>query len=194
MKFINFFLCLWVIFAFLDPDPIRIRIHITGNNLAKTTLYRPPPLACTCRARPPPPSTRRTPWTSSPVTCTRHLSTSTPSPTSIWVSLYHDGFIYKAVLCLVDPGSRNRFFPDPGSQTHIFECLTWPNFWVKSTIILSVLAKKISLPRSGIRDPGSEWIIISIRDPGSATLVIGNGCCTFRGSFSRGKTFVSAGD
>ncbi len=28
MKFINFFLCLWVIFALLDPDPIQIRIRI----------------------------------------------------------------------------------------------------------------------------------------------------------------------
>ncbi len=40
MKFITFFLLLWVIFALLDPDPgtplnlnpIRIRIHNTGNN------------------------------------------------------------------------------------------------------------------------------------------------------------------
>jgi hypothetical protein len=38
MKFINFFLCLWIIFALLDtdpwtplkPDPIRIRIHSTA--------------------------------------------------------------------------------------------------------------------------------------------------------------------
>ncbi len=35
------------------------------------------------------------------------------------------------------PGSeiRNRFFPDPGSQTHIFEWLV-TNFWVKSSIML----------------------------------------------------------
>ncbi len=35
------------------------------------------------------------------------------------------------------PGSgiRNRFFPDPGSQTHIFESLM-TIFWVKSSIIL----------------------------------------------------------
>jgi hypothetical protein len=35
------------------------------------------------------------------------------------------------------PGSgiRNRFFPDPGSQTHIFESLV-TIFWVKSSIIL----------------------------------------------------------
>jgi hypothetical protein len=34
------------------------------------------------------------------------------------------------------PGSRirNRFFPDPGSQTHIFESLV-TIFWVKSSII-----------------------------------------------------------
>jgi hypothetical protein len=45
MKFINFFLCLWIIFAFLDPVPdpetdpgtlvntasVRIRIHNTGS-------------------------------------------------------------------------------------------------------------------------------------------------------------------
>jgi hypothetical protein len=35
------------------------------------------------------------------------------------------------------PGSgiRNRFIPDPGSQTHIFESLV-TTFWVKSSIIL----------------------------------------------------------
>jgi hypothetical protein len=35
------------------------------------------------------------------------------------------------------PGSgiRNRFFPDPGSQTHTFESLVTV-FWVKSSIIL----------------------------------------------------------
>ncbi len=40
------------------------------------------------------------------------------------------------------PGSgiRNRFFPDPGSQTHIFESLV-TIFWVKSSIILWKLAK-----------------------------------------------------
>ncbi len=32
-------------------------------------------------------------------------------------------------------GIRNRFFPDPGSQTHIFESLE-TIFWVKSSIIL----------------------------------------------------------
>ncbi len=30
MEFINFFLLLWVTFAFLDPDAIRFRIHNTG--------------------------------------------------------------------------------------------------------------------------------------------------------------------
>jgi hypothetical protein len=38
-----------------------------------------------------------------------------------------------------DPGFR---ILDPGSQTHIFDRLM-KSFWVKSTIILSVLAKKI---------------------------------------------------
>jgi hypothetical protein len=35
------------------------------------------------------------------------------------------------------PGSgiRNRFFPDPGSQTHTFESLV-TIFWAKSSIIL----------------------------------------------------------
>ncbi len=63
-------------------------------------------------------------------------------------------------------GIRNRFFPipDPGSKTHIFDSLM-NNFWVKSSIILSVLTKKFPLlfrcycwirdPGSGIRDPGS---------------------------------------
>jgi hypothetical protein len=32
MKFINFFLCLWVIFALLDPD--LIQIHSTAKNYA----------------------------------------------------------------------------------------------------------------------------------------------------------------
>ncbi len=47
----------------------------------------------------------------------------------------------------LDPGSGIGFFriPDPGNQTHIFDSLM-TNFWVKSTIILSVLVKKISLP------------------------------------------------
>ncbi len=33
---------------------------------------------------------------------------------------------------ILDP---NRFFPDPGSQTHVFESLV-TIFWVKSSIIL----------------------------------------------------------
>jgi hypothetical protein len=43
------------------------------------------------------------------------------------------------------PGSgiRNRFFPDPGSQTHIFEDLV-TIFWVKSLIILGKLGKIFS--------------------------------------------------
>ncbi len=47
----------------------------------------------------------------------------------------------------LDPGYGVGFFriPDPGSKTHIFYSLI-TNFWVKSTIILSALAKKISLP------------------------------------------------
>jgi hypothetical protein len=39
------------------------------------------------------------------------------------------------IRCLFDPGIRNRFFPDPGSQTHIFESLV-TTFWVRSSIIL----------------------------------------------------------
>ncbi len=45
------------------------------------------------------------------------------------------------IRCLFDSwgdlgsGIRNRFFPDPGSQTHIFESLM-TTFWVKSSIIL----------------------------------------------------------
>jgi hypothetical protein len=40
------------------------------------------------------------------------------------------------------PGSgiRNRFFPDPGSQTHIFEGLV-TIFWVKTSIILGKLGQ-----------------------------------------------------
>jgi hypothetical protein len=32
MKFLNFFLLFWVIFALLDPDPIRIQIRIRIRN------------------------------------------------------------------------------------------------------------------------------------------------------------------
>jgi hypothetical protein len=39
------------------------------------------------------------------------------------------------IRCLFDPWIRDRFFPDPGSQTHIFESLV-TIFWVKSSIIL----------------------------------------------------------
>ncbi len=93
------------------------------------------------------------------------------------------------------PGIRNRFFriPDTGSQTHIFNSLM-TNFWVKSTINLSVLAKKKFFTYSKIKllqfygicgyngrtttkfpspllvllDPGSE---IRNKHPGSATLI-----------------------
>ncbi len=44
------------------------------------------------------------------------------------------------IRCLFDPGIRNRFFPDPGSQIHIFESLV-TIFWVKSSIILWKLAE-----------------------------------------------------
>jgi hypothetical protein len=37
--------------------------------------------------------------------------------------------------------TRIWFFPDPGFQTHIFDSVL-TNFWIKSTIILSVLALK----------------------------------------------------
>jgi hypothetical protein len=39
------------------------------------------------------------------------------------------------IRCLFDPWIRNRFFPDPGSQPHIFESLV-TIFWAKSSIIL----------------------------------------------------------
>ncbi len=48
MKFLHFFLFLWVIFALLDPDPdpksVQIRIHNTGtgtfgNNLNHSTTH-----------------------------------------------------------------------------------------------------------------------------------------------------------
>jgi hypothetical protein len=60
--------------------------------------------------------------------------------------------VKKAVLWIriQDPGSgafltpgsgiRNRFFPDPGSQTHTFESLV-TIFWAKSSIILWKLAQ-----------------------------------------------------
>jgi hypothetical protein len=37
------------------------------------------------------------------------------------------------IRCLFDPGIRNRFFPDPVSQTHTFESLV-KNFWVKTSL------------------------------------------------------------
>jgi hypothetical protein len=50
---------------------------------------------------------------------------------------------------LFDPGIRNRFIPDPGSQTHIFESLV-TTFWVKSSIILC-LAQIFFLSSSKIK-------------------------------------------
>jgi hypothetical protein len=47
-------------------------------------------------------------------------------------------YMYLAQCC----GSGIGLFPDPGSQTHIFDNLM-TNIWVKNTIILSVLAKEI---------------------------------------------------
>ncbi len=46
-----------------------------------------------------------------------------------------------------DPGLvfSGSWISDPRSQTHIFDSLM-TNFWVKSTKILSVLAKRIFLP------------------------------------------------
>ncbi len=66
------------------------------------------------------------------------------------------------VFLTLDPGSgiRNRFFSYPGSritdhgsQTHIFDNLM-TNCWVKRTIILSVLAKKIIFTCSKIKGSG----------------------------------------
>ncbi len=36
-------------------------------------------------------------------------------------------------FCPLDPGSGIDFFPDPGSQPHIFECLV-TIIWVKTSI------------------------------------------------------------
>ncbi len=47
------------------------------------------------------------------------------------------------IRCFFDPGIRNRFFPDPGSQTHLFESLV-KIFWVKTSIILWKLAQIFS--------------------------------------------------
>ncbi len=48
------------------------------------------------------------------------------------------------IWCLFDPGIRNRFFPDPGSQipdpNHIFLRTYW-QFWFKKSIILWKLAQ-----------------------------------------------------
>jgi len=53
---------------------------------------------------------------------------------------------YDSVLRVRDPvsfltlGIRNRFFPDPGSHTHIFESLV-QIFWIKSSLIFYKLAQ-----------------------------------------------------
>ncbi len=52
------------------------------------------------------------------------------------------------IRCLFGPGIRNRFIPDPGSQTHIFESLVMTIFCVKSSIILWKLAQKFFLQHS----------------------------------------------
>ncbi len=44
------------------------------------------------------------------------------------------------IRCILDPWIRDGFFPDPGSQTHIFESLV-TIFWVQSSIILWKLAQ-----------------------------------------------------
>jgi hypothetical protein len=46
-------------------------------------------------------------------------------------------------------GIRERFFPDPGSQAHIFESLV-KILWVKSTIILCKLAQTFVFTSSKI--------------------------------------------
>jgi hypothetical protein len=64
--------------------------------------------------------------------------------------------------CFLTPGSgiRNKFFPDPGSQDHIFKSFL-TIFLVKNYIILWKLAQILD-PGSEIRDPG--WLKIRIRD------------------------------
>jgi|LakMenEpi03Aug12_release.lakeMendotaPanAssembly.Ray.scaffolds.fasta_scaffold1521903_1 hypothetical protein len=58
-----------------------------------------------------------------------------------------NSIVYSVLASVADPdpgsgafltpgsGIRNRFFQDPGSQTHIFESLV-KTFWVKTSIIL----------------------------------------------------------
>ncbi len=71
-------------------------------------------------------------------------------------SFYHQAkIVRKTSVADPDPGSgafltpgsgiRNRIFPDPGSQIHIFESLV-TIFWVKSSIILWKLAQIFSSP------------------------------------------------
>ncbi len=56
------------------------------------------------------------------------------------------------------PGSgiRNRFFPDPGSQTHIFQGLV-TIFWVKTSIILGKLGHIFFFSISKIKQYGIQF-------------------------------------
>ncbi len=108
--------------------------------------------------RPPPPSSLHLPGTA---TSTLHTDTLDFIPSHVYktpVDQHTVAYVnlgmsvvplqvhYKAVgsgaFLTLDP---EGVFPDPGSQPQIFDSLM-TKFWVKSTIILSVLAKKISLP------------------------------------------------
>ncbi len=61
------------------------------------------------------------------------------------------------------PGIQNRFFPDPGPQTYIFDSLM-KNFWVKNKkLSLSSLGAVVG---SGIRYSGSGMNKIRSRDSG----------------------------
>ncbi len=121
----------------------------------------------------------------------RGFSVEPPTKTSCNKTSVADPDLGSGAFLTLDPWSWIGFFririSDPESQTHIFDSLM-TNLWVKSTIILSVLAKKsffplpllvlfldpgseIRYPGSEIRYPGSEirypgWINIRIRDPG----------------------------
>jgi hypothetical protein len=71
------------------------------------------------------------------------ISNNVPYPTVLRIRircLFAPG---SGIRSLFAPGSgiRNRFFPYPGSQIHTFDSLI-TYFWVKTTIILSVLANQ----------------------------------------------------
>ncbi len=53
-------------------------------------------------------------------------------------------------------GTRNRFFPDPGSQTHTFESLV-TIFWLKSSIILWKLAQIFFFSASKLKYTTILW-------------------------------------